>query len=165
MAQQHSMDIVSKVDAQEVDNAVNMANKEIKQRYDLRDTNSSIEFNKKEMFLMMHSKDEFPLKSSVDILLNKLVKRSVSLKALKYNEIEPAASGEVKQKILLQSGIDKDKARMITKMIKDSKLKVSATIQDEQVRVSGKIIDDLQTVIQMIRDADLDFPTQFVNYK
>lgn len=162
---QHSMDIVSKVDAMEVDNAVNMANKEIKQRYDLRDTNSSIEFNKKEMFLMVHSKDEFPLKACVDILQNKLVKRSVSLKALKYNEIEPAASGEVKQKILLQSGIDKDKARLITKMIKDSKLKVTSAIQDEQVRVSGKNIDDLQAVIKMIRDADLEFPTQFVNYK
>ncbi len=162
---QHSMDIVSKVDAQEVDNAVNMANKEIKQRYDLRDSNSSIDFNKKEMFLMVHSKDQFPLKASVDILQNKLVKRSVSLKALKYNDIEPAASGEVKQKIVLQSGIDKDKARMITKMIKDSKLKVSAAIQDEQVRVTGKNIDDLQAVIKMIRDEDLNFPTQFVNYK
>ncbi len=162
---QHSFDIVSKVDPQEVDNAVNMANKEVRQRYDLRDTNSLVEFNKKEMFLIVHSKDEFPLKSCVDILQNKLIKRGISLKALKYEQIEPAAGGTVKQKIFLQSGIDKEKAKLITKMIKDSKLKVSSTIQDEQVRITGKNIDDLQAVIKIIREADLSFPTQFVNYK
>lgn len=162
---QHSFDIVSKVDPQEVDNAINMANKEIRQRYDLRDTNSSVEFNKKEMFLLVHSKEEFPLKSCVDILQTKLIKRGISLKALKYEQIEPAAGGTVKQKIILQSGIDKEKAKLITKMIKDSKLKVTSTIQDEQVRVTGKNIDDLQSIIKLIHDADLNFPTQFVNYK
>ncbi len=165
MAQLNSFDIVSEIDFQEVDNAVNMAMKEIQQRYDLKGTHSLIELNKKEKFLTIHSKDEYHLKICVDILQNKLIKRGISLKALKYEEILPAASGTVKQKVLLQSGIDKEQAKLITKIVKDSKLKVTATIQDNQVRVAGKDKDDLQAIIKAVKDADLPFHTQFVNYK
>lgn len=165
MAQNHSFDIVSIVDLQEVDNAVNQALKEINQRYDLKDSNTKIELNKKEKTLTIVTKDEYSRKQSIDILQSKFIRRGLSIKALKYKDPEPAAQGRLKQIIELQSGISKENAKLIVKMIKDSKLKVNAQIQDEQVRVSGPKIDDLQAVIKMIKEADLDFPTQFVNLK
>ncbi|MCX7612555.1 MAG: YajQ family cyclic di-GMP-binding protein [Ignavibacterium sp.] len=165
MAQNHSFDIVSIVDLQEVDNAVNQALKEINQRYDLKDSNTTIELNKKEKTLTIVTKDEYSRKQSIDILQSKFIRRGLSIKALKYKDPEPAAQGRLKQIIELQSGISKENAKLIVKMIKDSKLKVNAQIQDEQVRVSGPKIDDLQAVIKMIKEADLDFPTQFVNLK
>lgn len=165
MATNHSFDIVSEIDFQEVDNAVNQAIKEITQRYDLKDSHTTIELNKKEKFLNIHTKDDYSLKQSIDILQSKFIKRGISIKALKYEDVETASGGTLKQKILLQSGISKENAKIITKMIKDSKLKVNAQIQDEQVRVSAPKIDDLQSVIKLIREADLNFPTQFVNLK
>ncbi|MEP0860801.1 MAG: YajQ family cyclic di-GMP-binding protein [Ignavibacterium sp.] len=165
MAQNHSFDIVSEIDLQEVDNAVNQALKEIHQRYDLKDSNTTIELNKKDKLLTINTKDDYSLKQSIDILQTKFIRRGILIKALKLNEPEQAAGGRLKQIINLQSGISKDNAKKIVKMIKDSKLKVNAQIQDEQVRVTGPKIDDLQAVIKMIKDADLDFPTQFVNMK
>ncbi|MEJ5261233.1 MAG: YajQ family cyclic di-GMP-binding protein [Ignavibacterium sp.] len=165
MAQNHSFDIVSEIDLQEVDNAVNQALKEIHQRYDLKDSNTTIELNKKDKLLTLNTKDDYSLKQSIDILQTKFIRRGISIKALKINEAEQAAGGRLKLIINLQSGISKDNAKKIVKMIKDSKLKVNAQIQDEQVRVTGPKIDDLQAVIKMIREADLDFPTQFVNMK
>ncbi len=165
MAQNHSFDIVSEIDLQEVDNAVNQALKEIHQRYDLKDSNTTIELNKKDKLLTLNTKDDYSLKQSIDILQTKFIRRGISIKALKLNEPEQAAGGRLKQVINLQSGISKDNAKKIVKMIKDSKLKVNAQIQDEQVRVTGPKIDDLQAVIKMIKEADLDFPTQFVNMK
>lgn len=165
MAQNHSFDIVSEIDFQEVDNAVNQALKEITQRYDLKDSNTTIELNKKDKVLTINTKDDYSRKQSIDILQSKFIRRGLSIKALKYNEPEQAAHGRLKQIINLQSGISKENAKLIVKMIKDSKLKVNAQIQDEQVRVSGPKIDDLQAVIKMIKEADLDFPTQFVNMK
>lgn len=165
MAQQNSFDIVSEVNLQEVDNALNQARKEITQRYDFKDSKTLIDFNPKEKQITLHTIDEFHLKSAVDVLQSKLVKRGVSLKALRYGAVEPAASSTVRQNITLLVGIDKDDARAIVKMIKDSRIKVQAQIMDDQVRVSGKNKDDLQAVIQMIRDADLSFPVQFVNYR
>ncbi|AFH49901.1 Hypothetical protein IALB_2196 [Ignavibacterium album JCM 16511] len=165
MAQNHSFDIVSEIDLQEVDNAVNQALKEIHQRYDLKDSNTTIELNKKDKLLTLNTKDDYSLKQSIDILQTKFIRRGISIKAIKLNEPEQAAGGRLKQIINLQSGISKDNAKKIVKMIKDSKLKVNAQIQDEQVRVTGPKIDDLQTVIKMIKEADLDFPTQFVNMK
>ncbi|GMU96374.1 MULTISPECIES: YajQ family cyclic di-GMP-binding protein [Ignavibacterium] len=165
MAQNHSFDIVSEIDLQEVDNAVNQALKEIHQRYDLKDSNTTIELNKKDKLLTINTKDDYSLKQSIDILQTKFIRRGISIKALKLNEPEQAAGGRLKQIINLQSGISKDNAKKIVKMIKDSKLKVNAQIQDEQVRVTGPKIDDLQAVIKMIKEADLDFPTQFVNMK
>ncbi len=165
MATNHSFDIVSEIDFQEVDNAVNQAIKEITQRYDLKDSHTTIELNKKDKFLNIHTKDDYSLKQSIDILQSKFIKRGISIKALKYEDVETASGGTLKQKILLQSGISKENAKIITKMIKESKLKVNAQIQDEQVRVSAPKIDDLQSVIKLIREADLNFPTQFVNLK
>jgi uncharacterized protein YajQ (UPF0234 family) len=165
MAQQSSFDIVSDVNLQEVDNAHNQARKEIIQRYDFKDSKTVIDFNEKEKQITLHSIDEFHLKSTVDILQSKLVKRGVSLKALRYGAIEPAANSTVRQVITLIIGISKDDARLVVKMIKDSKIRVQASIMEDQVRVSGKDKDDLQAVIQMIREADLKFPVQFANYR
>jgi uncharacterized protein YajQ (UPF0234 family) len=165
MAQNHSFDIVSEIDLQEVDNAVNQALKEIHQRYDLKDSNTTIELNKKDKLLTINTKDDYSLKQSIDILQTKFIRRGISIKALKLNEPEQAAGGRLKQIINLQSGISKDNAKKIVKLIKDSKLKVNAQIQDEQVRVTGPKIDDLQAVIKLVKEADLDFPTQFVNMK
>ncbi|MGE5363665.1 MAG: YajQ family cyclic di-GMP-binding protein [Bacteroidota bacterium] len=165
MAQNHSFDIVSEVDFQEVDNAVNQAIKEIQQRYDLKDSNTSVELNKKDKYLLFNSKDDYSLKAAVDIMQNKFIKRNISLKTMKMEEAEQASGGRLKQKILLQSGISKENAKNVVKIIKDSKLKVNAQIMDEQVRVTGAKLDDLQAVISMVKAAELDFPVQFTNYK
>lgn len=165
MAQAFSFDIVSEVNLQEVDNAVNQARKEIGQRYDFKNSKSSIELNQKERQLTIVSDDEFKLKSVVDILQSKLIRRGVPIKALNYGAIEPAAGGTVRQVIRLRVGLSKDDARLIVKMIKDSKLKVQAQIMDDQVRVSGKAKDDLQSVIALLKQEDLPFAVQFTNYR
>jgi len=165
MAQQSSFDIVSQVDLQEVDNALNQARKEIIQRYDFKDSKTLIDFNTKEKQITLHTIDEFHLKSAVDILQSKLIKRGVSIKALRYGSVESAAGATVRQQITIVVGIGKDDARAVVKMIKDSKVRVQAAIMEDQVRVSGKDKDDLQQVIQTLRDADLSFPVQFVNYR
>lgn len=165
MAQNHSFDIVSEIDFQEVDNAVNQALKEIHQRYDLKDSNTQIELNKKDKLLTINTKDDYSRKASIDILESKFIRRGISIKALQFKEPEAAAGGRLKQIVNLQSGISKENAKLITKMIKDSKLKVNAQIQDEQIRVAAPKIDDLQAVIKLVKEAVLDFPTQFVNMK
>lgn len=165
MAQQNSFDIVSQVDLQEVDNALNQARKEIGQRYDFKDSKTSIELNQKDKQITILSDDDFRMKSVVDIVQSKLVKRGISLKALKYGKIEPAAGGTVRQVISLQVGIDKENAKAIVKLIKDSKVRVQAQIMEDQVRVSGKDKDDLQTIIKMLRESDFSFAMQFVNYR
>jgi len=165
MAQNHSMDIVSEIDLQEADNAVNQAIKEIHQRYDLKDSNTTIELNKKDKNIIINTRDDYSRKASIDILQSKFIKRGISIKALKMDEPEAAANGRLRQKLNLLNGISKDDAKIITKMIKESKLKVNAQIQDEQIRVQGSKIDDLQAIIKTIKDADLSFPTQFVNFK
>lgn len=165
MAETNSFDIVSQIDLQEVDNAINQARKEIAQRFDFKGSKSSIDLDQKEKQITVHSDDEFKLKSVIDILQGKLIKRSVPLKALNYGTVEQAAGGTVRQVVKLLVGIDKDNARKIVKMIKDTKLKVQAQIMEDQVRVSGKNKDDLQAVIKMIRDANLPFAVQFTNYR
>jgi len=165
MADTSSFDIVSKVDLQEVDNALNQARKEIIQRYDFKGSKTSVEMREKEFEIVLISDDEFRMKAVIDILQGKFVKRSVPLKALTYGTIEPAAGGTVRQTIKLQNGIDKENAKLLTKMIKESKLKVQAQIMEDQVRVSGKSKDDLQAVMQLVRQADLPFSVQFVNYR
>lgn len=165
MAANHSFDIVSEVDFQEVDNALNQALKEIKQRYDLKESKTELLLNKKDKQISMNTKDDYSRKQSIDILQTKFIKRGISLKVMKMEEPEPAAGGRLKQTINLQSGISKENAKLITKMIKESKLKVNSQIQDEQVRVTASKIDDLQAIIKMLKEADLDFPIQFTNYK
>jgi cyclic-di-GMP-binding protein len=165
MPDTNSFDIVSEVNLQEVDNAINQARKEIGQRFDFKGSKSSIDLDQKEKQITVHSDDDFKLKSVIDILQGKLVKRSVPLRALQYGAVEQSAGGTVRQVVKLLVGIDKDNARKIVKMIKDTKLKVQAQIMEDQIRVSGKNKDDLQAVIKMIRDADLPFAVQFTNYR
>jgi uncharacterized protein YajQ (UPF0234 family) len=165
MAKNSSFDIVSELDLQEIDNALNQAIKEIRQRYDLKDSKTEMDLNKKEKLISLNTKDDYSRMQSIDILQTRLIKRGLSIKALKMEEPEPAASGRLKQKINLQSGISKDNTRKITKLIKELKLKVSAQVMDERVRVQGSKKDDLQQVIQSVKDADFDFPVQFVNYQ
>ncbi len=165
MASNHSFDIVSEIDFQEADNAINQATKEIQQRYDLKDSQTELLLNKKDKLITLNTKDEYSRKQSIDILQTKFIKRGISIKALKLEEPEPAANGRIKQVINLLSGISKDNAKLITKLIKESKLKVNAQIQDEQVRVTAAKIDDLQAVIKLIKDEELNFPVQFTNYK
>ena len=166
MAADNSFDIVSRVDLQEVSNAVGQAIKEIRQRYDFKGSKSSIDFNRDAAEIALVSDDEFKLKSVVDVLQDKLVKRTVSLKCLQYGKVEQAGGGTVKQVVKLQQGISQDRAKNIVKLIKDMKLKkVQAQIQADQLRVKGKNKDDLQAVIEMLKEKDFDFHIEFVNYR
>jgi uncharacterized protein YajQ (UPF0234 family) len=164
MASENSFDIVSKVDLQEVSNAIQQALKEITQRFDLKDSHSSINMEGKDAIILA-SADEYKLKAVTDILQTKLVKRNVPLKALNYGTIEPAAGATVRQKITMQQGIPTEKAREIVKAIKDSKKKVQASIQGDLVRVSGKDRDTLQEIIALLRNKDFGIDMQFVNYR
>jgi cyclic-di-GMP-binding protein len=158
-----SFDVVSKVDPQEIDNALNQTRKEITQRYDFKGTKTTITFE--DNTIQVTSDDDFKVKAVVDVLQSKLVRRGVSLKALVYGKIEPAAGGLSKQSITVQQGIDADHGRNLSKLISDSKLKVQAQIQGDQVRVNGKKRDDLQAVIQLLKAQDLDLPLQFINFR
>ncbi len=159
-----SFDIVSKVDLQEVSNAIQQALKEIHTRYDLKDSKSDIQMDGKEA-LVLTSADDFKLKAVNDVLQGKLVKRSVPLKALTYGAIEPAAGSTVRQRITMQQGIPIEKAREIVKLIKNSKKKVQASIQGDLVRVSGKDRDTLQEIIALLRQNDFGIDMQFTNYR
>jgi uncharacterized protein YajQ (UPF0234 family) len=161
----NTFDVVSKIELPEVLNAIQQAQKEIHQRYDLKDSHSNIELKEKENKILLASKDEFKLKAVVDILQSKLVKRQVPLKGLTYGEIVAAAGSTVKQEISLQQGIPIEKAREIVKKIKDSKLKVQASIQSDFVRVSSRDRDILQAVIKLLREADFGIDMQFTNYR
>lgn len=165
MAKNFSFDIVSQIDLQEVDNAVNQTRKEVQQRYDLKDSKTEIDLNKKENVINIISKDDYSLKASIDILQSKFLKRGISLKAMKPSEPETTSHGRLKIVISLQSGISKENAKKITKLIKDLNLKVNSQIMDEQVRVQGPNKDDLQIAINAVKSADFDFPVQFTNYK
>ncbi len=165
MSKESSFDIVSIVEIPEVINAINQAMMEIKQRFDFKGSKSDIKLEEKDKKIVLLSDDEYKLKSVIDILQTKLVKRGVSLKALKYDKVEPATGGTVRQVITLQQGIPVEKAKEIVKLIKDTKLKVQAQIQSDQVRVAGKSRDDLQSVISLLRGKDMGIDLQFVNYR
>ena len=159
-----SFDIVVKVDLQEVDNAVNQAQKEMGQRYDFRGSKAKIEWDKKQELTLIGD-DEYKLKAVVDIVQGKLIKRGISIKNMEYGKVETAFEGTMRQKVTLKQGIPGDKAKEINKMIKDSKLKVQSQLQDEQVRVTGKSRDDLQEVMAMVRKADLGLDFSFANFR
>jgi uncharacterized protein YajQ (UPF0234 family) len=161
---ENSFDIVSKVDLQEVSNAIQNAIKEIHTRFDLKDSKSDIQLEGKEA-MVLSSSDEYKLKAVTDILQSKLVKRGVPIKALNYGVVEPAAGSSVRQKITMQQGIPIEKAREIVKLIKDSKKKVQASIQGDTVRVSGKDRDALQEIIALLRGHDFGIDMQFTNYR
>jgi len=161
----NSFDVVSKIEMPEVLNAVQQALKEVHQRFDLKDSKSSIELHEKDNKILLASKDEFKLKAVVDLLESKLVRRKVPLKGLTYGEIIAAAGSTVRQEISLQQGIPTEKAREIVKKIKDSKLRVQASIQGDFVRVAGRDRDTLQLVIKLLREADFGIDMQFINYR
>lgn len=163
MAQDHSFDIVSKPNLQEIGNAIQMAMKEISTRFDFKGSISKIE--KEADKIKLASEDEFKLKSVVNILQDKLAKRKVPLKFFEYGKVEESLGGNAKQLVAIKQGIPQDKAKEIIKLIKSSGLKVQANIQGDQIRVSAKKIDDLQTVLQKIKIANLPIVLQFVNYR
>lgn len=158
-----SFDVVSKLDLQEVDNAVNQTRKEVDQRYDFKGTRTEIALDGEE--IRIGSSDEHRVAAVVDVLQTKLVKRGVSLKSLDYGKVEPASGSRVRQAIALRQGIAEDKAKLIVRRIKDAKLKVQAQIQADQVRVTGKNRDDLQAAIQLLRQDEFELPLQFVNFR
>jgi uncharacterized protein YajQ (UPF0234 family) len=158
-----SFDVVSQVDMQEVDNALNQARKELEQRYDFKDSRTEITLDKDG--LTINSTDDFKVKAALDILQSKLVRRNVPLKSLLPGKIEPAGGGRSKQSIKIQQGIDADKARAIVKAVKDAKLKVQSAVQGDQVRVTGKKRDDLQAAIALLRQEDFGLPLQFINFR
>ena len=161
---ENSFDIVSKVDLQEVSNAIQQALKEIHTRFDLKDSKSNIALEGKDAIILT-SQDDYKLKAVNDVLQQRLVKRGIPLKALTYGPIEPAAGSTVRQKISMQQGIPTEKARDIVKTIKNSKQKVKASIQGDLVRVSGKDRDTLQSVIALLRNTDFGIDMQFTNYR
>ena len=163
MASESSFDVVSRVDQQELDNALNQTRKEIENRFDFKHSKTSIDFDGKKITLI--SDDELKMKNVVDVLQTKAVRRGIDIKAFEFGTVEPAAGGTVRQVVTLRSGIPKDRSKPLLERIKSLKLKVSAQFQDEQIRVSGKNKDDLQKVIASLRAMDFELPLQFVNYR
>jgi hypothetical protein len=164
MASDNSFDVVSKIDMQEVSNAIQQALKEVHTRFDLKDSKSEIAMDGKDA-ITMSSADEYKLKAVNDIFQSKLVKRQVPLKGLSYGPLESAAGSTVRQKISLQQGIPIEKARDIVKAVKDSKLKVQASIQGDTIRISSKDRDTLQQVIALLKGRDFGIDMQFTNYR
>lgn len=163
MAKENSFDIVSKTDYAEVTNAINQTTKEVSQRFDFKGSKATVELVAKD--LVMSAEDETRLRNMNDIFQGKLIKRGISLKALDYQKIEPAAGGTVRQSVKIQQGIPTEKAKEIVKFIKDGKFKVQASIQGETVRVSGKDRDTLQDVIAKLKAKDFGIDMQFDNYR
>jgi uncharacterized protein YajQ (UPF0234 family) len=161
---ENTFDIVSKIDLQEVSNAMQQALKEIHTRYDLKDSKSNIELEGKDA-IVLHSVDEYKLKAVNEVFQQKLVKRGVPLKGLTYGAVEAAAGGAAKLRITMQQGIPIEKAREIVKVIKNSKKKAQASIQGDLVRVSGKDRDTLQEIIGLLRQQDFGIDMQFTNYR
>ena len=160
-----SFDVVSELDMQEVDNAVNQTQKEIGQRFDFRGGKSELNLEKDAKKIKIVADDELKLRSIHQILEGKLAKRGVDLRCLKYGKEETGSGGVLRQVIDLKSGLDKEEAKEVTKAVKDSKLKVQAQVQDDQVRITSKSIDDLQATMAMLKGKDLKFPLQFINMR
>ncbi len=163
MAQQNSFDIASEVDNSEISNAINQTVKEVRQRFDFKGSTATVALEDKE--LLLTAEDETRLRNMNDILQQKLVRRSVPLKALSYGKIEPAAGGTVRQRVGIQQGIPQDKAKEIVKFIKDTKAKVQASIQGDIVRVTGKDRDTLQDIIAKLKAKDFGINMQYTNYR
>jgi uncharacterized protein YajQ (UPF0234 family) len=158
-----SFDVVSRIELQEVDNAVNITKKAILSRYDFRGSKTEITLDKKEKKIRVTTEDEMKMRAVQETLIENLVKRKVDRKCLDPKQTQMAAQGMIQREIAIKEGVDSDTARNIVKMIKEKKLKVQAAIQENQVRVTGKQIDDLQTVMQTLRAANLPIPLQFIN--
>lgn len=160
-----SFDIVSKVDMQELDNVINNTNKEISNRYDFRNSKTTVVLNKKEKIINIVTSDEMKMAAVKDMICANCVKRKVSPKALEFKDVEKTSQMLLKRDVRIKEGVEKEMAQRIVKIIKEQNLKVQASIQDEQVRVTGKKIDDLQTVIQTLNAMNLEIALQYVNMK
>lgn len=160
---QFSFDVVSEVDQHEVKNALDQATREIQTRFDFKGTNTGMSMD--EDLIEVRSSTENRLKAAVEVLKEKFVRRSISLKALREGPVLPAAKGTVRQSLHINRGISEDKARELTKFIKASGIKVQTQVQGDQLRISGKKKDDLQEVITAIKEKDFDIPLQFTNYR
>ncbi len=158
-----SFDVVSKIDAQELDNALNQTRKEIDGRFDFKNSKTTIDNTDKDITIT--TDDELKLKNIIDVLQSRANKRGISLKTFDFGKVEPAAGNAVRQVITLKSGIAKDKSRTVIEAIKAAKLKVTAQFQDEQVRVSSKSKDDLQKAQALLKGLEIDVPLQFTNYR
>jgi uncharacterized protein YajQ (UPF0234 family) len=165
MAKDSSFDIVSQVDMQEIDNAYGQATKELKQRYDLKDTGSKIDLDKQRKTITITAPSDFTVKQIIDILESKLIRRKVDIKSIKWGKPENAAGGNVRQVGTIVEGIDRDTAGKINKDIKAQKLKVKVTIEEDKLRVTGPKIDTLQEVIAFLKEKDYGQPLQYVNYR
>ncbi len=165
MAAEYSFDVVSQVDMHAVEDAVNVALKEVTNRYDFKDTKSTIELNAKDAEIRLVSCDDFRIKALYDVVLLRLSKRGLPLKNFKPGKIESSLSGTVKQTVKIQQGIPTENAKEISKYIKDSKMKASASIKGEELRVSSKSKDDLQQVIVLLKGKDFGLELQFTNYR
>lgn len=163
MAKDSSFDIVSEVDMQEMSNAVHQTEREIEQRYDFKGSKAEISVEKDTLKLL--AEDDYKIEAMLDILRTKMVKRNVPLKCLQPGKLENAAGGMVRQIITIQKGISKEKAKDVIAAIKDLKLKVQTQITNEQVRVSAGKKDDLQMVIQKLKEQDFGIDLQFINYR
>jgi len=163
LSSEHSFDIVSKMDLQELSNAVTQAEKEISTRYDFKGSKSSLKLDKDALTII--SDDEVKLKAVIDVLQSKMVKRGLPLKNIDYGKVEPASSGTVRQRLSFKQGIDQEAAKKINVLIRDSKLKVKSQIQGDQLRVTGKSKNDLQAVIQLLNGASLPLDLQYTNLK
>ena len=160
-----SFEIVSEVDLQEMDNAVNQANKELSQRYDFKDSKASIAYDRKEKKLTLIADDNFKLRALTDILATRMARRGISLKSLKFNDPERAFEGYVRQKVEICTGIDKEKAKELVGVIKKLGLKVQAQIEGERIKVTSPKKDDLQAVIAHLKSLDFSIPLNFCNYR
>lgn len=160
-----SFDVVSELDMMEVENAVNQTVKEIATRFDFRGGKSELSLEKEEKKVKILADDELKLRSIHQIFESKMAKRGIDLKSVKYGKEEAATGNMIRQYLELKSGLGKEEAKEVTKLIKDAKLKVQSQVQDEQVRVTSKSIDELQAVIKLLKGASLKFPVQFVNMR
>ncbi len=163
MPSESSFDVVSRIDGQELENAINQARREIENRFDFKHSKTSIEHDTKAITIV--SDDEMKMRNVIDVVQSKAVRRGIDIKAFEFGALEPAAGGTVRRVITLRSGIPKDRGKVLTEKIKSLKLKVSAQYQDDQIRVSGKNKDDLQRVIAALKAMDFELPLQFVNYR
>jgi len=160
-----SFDVVSRVDLQEMDNAVNMAKKEVATRFDFRGSKTEIELVKKDALIRILTEDDMKLRALRDMLITKAVKRGIDTKVFDFGEAERAGGDMLRQEVHIANGIEIETARKVVKLIKDAKLKVQASIQGDEVRVTGKKRDDLQEVIALLKESDIDIPLQYINMR
>ena len=160
-----SFDIENTIDLQEIDNAVNTVKRDIATRYDFKGTESTIELNKTDFKIKIQTDTEYKLQAIIDMLENRSISRKISVKTYKYNSIEKASGNSVRQNVDLQSGISKETCKKINAFIKTLKLKVNSQIIGDKLRVTAKKIDDLQNIIQMVKEQNFEIPLQFVNMK